>query len=423
MADAAPTPSPLAHEVAAMRQRIADLEAALAAQQALVQALRARQDAAAQIVETVREPLLLLDPHFRVQSANPAFYRTFQVTPAETEGQLLSQLDHGAWDMPAVRTLLEELLPQQTIVTDYEVTQSFARIGRRTLLLNARCLDAVQRILLAIEDITLHKHAETRLQQQQTRLARQMQEQMAALHHDMAERQRLEREAQRVQHFATLGRLAAGLSHEMRNPLAAVFLYVDLLAEELHDPAPSSATAIDQALTAIKTHLARVDDRLQDYLALVRVATLPQAPVDLTTVVTQWAQEITPLLTAQGITLQLDALDQLGTVMLHPPTLRRALLHLVHNAMEAMPHGGTLTLGGRRQATTVHLEVRDTGIGMPPEHLTRMFEPLQTTKPGGTGLGLYLVQEVVAAHGGQIAVQSTVGHGTTMTITLPLGGT
>ena len=71
----------------------------------------------------------------------------------------------------------------------------------------------------------------------------------------------------------------------------------------------------------------------------------------------------------------------------------------------------------------MHLEVRDTGIGMPPEHLTRMFEPLQTTKPGGTGLGLYLVQEVVAAHGGQIAVQSTVGHGTTMTITLPLGGT
>ena len=77
MADAAPTPSPLAHEVAVMRQRIADLEAALAAQQALVQALGARQGAAAQIVETVRDPLLLLDPHFRVQSANPAFYRTF----------------------------------------------------------------------------------------------------------------------------------------------------------------------------------------------------------------------------------------------------------------------------------------------------------------------------------------------------------
>ena len=208
----------------------------------------------------------------------------------------------------------------------------------------------------------------------------------------------------------------------MRNPLAAVFLYVDLLAEELHDPAPASATAVDQALTAIKTHLARMDDRLEDYLTLMRVRR-SRRPRGLDDRRAQWAQEITPRLSAQGITLQLDALDQLGTVRLHPPTLRRALLHLVHNAMEAMPHGGTLTLGGRRQATTVHLEVHDTGIGMPPEHLTRMFELLQTTKPGGTGLGLYLVQEVVAAHGGQIAVQSTVGHGTTMTITLPLAGT
>jgi len=223
----------------------------------------------------------------------------------------------------------------------------------------------------------------------------------------------------RAHHFATLGRLAAGLSHEMRNPLAAVFLYVDLLAEELHDPAPSSATAIDQALTAIKTHLARVDDRLQDYLALVRVATLPQAPVDLTTVVTQWAQEITPLLTTQGITLQLDALDQLGTVRLHPPTLRRALLHLVHNAMEAMPHGGTLTLGGRRQATTVHLEVRDTGIGIPAEQVPRIFEPLYTTKPGGTGLGLYIVREILVAHEGRVTLESVEGQGTTFTFTVP----
>ena len=99
-------PQPLGDEVAALRQRIAHLEAALAAQQALVQALRgARQDAAAQIVETVRDPLLLLTPDFRVQSANPAFYQLFQVTPAETEGQLIYQLGNGQWDIPAVADL------------------------------------------------------------------------------------------------------------------------------------------------------------------------------------------------------------------------------------------------------------------------------------------------------------------------------
>jgi len=84
-----------------------------------------------------------------------------------------------------------------------------------------------------------------------------------------------------------------------------------------------------------------------------------------------------------------------------------------------MPHGGTLTLRGRLQGTTMSLEVGDTGVGIPPEQTTQIFEPLYTTKPGGTGLGLYIVQEVVAAHGGQVAVQSVVGQGSTFTITLP----
>ena len=85
-----------------------------------------------------------------------------------------------------------------------------------------------------------------------------------------------------------------------------------------------------------------------------------------------------------------------------------------------MPQGGTLTLRGHRSGATVQLDVCDTGSGIPPEQRARIFEPLYTTKAGGTGLGLYIVQEVVAAHGGQVAVQSTVGQGSTFTITLPL---
>jgi signal transduction histidine kinase len=142
--------------------------------------------------------------------------------------------------------------------------------------------------------------------------------------------------------------------------------------------------------------------------------------MDLARLVMQHAQEMTPALTAHAITLQLEALDQLGIVALHEYTFRRALLNLVQNAIEAMPQGGTLTFRGRRQDAAVHLDVGDTGSGIAPEQITQIFEPLYTTKPGGTGLGLYIVQEVVAAQGGQVAVQSTVGSGTTFTITLPL---
>jgi PAS domain S-box-containing protein len=263
-----------------------------------------------------------------------------------------------------------------------------------------------------VSDITDRKQIEVELE-------RRIEERTAALHQEMAERQRLERAAQRTQHFARLGRLAAGVSHEIRNPLGAITLHVDILEEELRAPGPDSAAEIGAALAEIKTQLARVDDLLQDYLSLVRVSTITRESADLGTVVATVVQEMNAECTARGITLVLDGLDQLGTVALHRNTLQRALLNLLHNALDAMPRGGTLTLRGRRQAAQAQLDLSDTGTGIPAAHLARVFEPLYTTKPGGTGFGLYIVQEVVAAHGGQVTVESVEGHGTTFTITLP----
>ena len=240
-----------------------------------------------------------------------------------------------------------------------------------------------------------------------------------ALRREMAERQRLEREAQRTQHFALLGRLAAGVSHEIRNPLSAIFLHVDVLEEELRQPSPESAAELLQALTEIKTQLARLDDLLQDYLSLARVATIERTPQDLGVAVQAWAQEWQLLAIPQEVRLRLEGMEHLGTVPLHASTLRRALLNLVQNTLDAMPYGGTLTLRGEGTATQVQLQVHDTGSGIPAEQLPHLFEPLYTTKPEGTGLGLYLMQEIVVAHGGKVMVESGVGQGTTFTLTLP----
>ena len=269
-------------------------------------------------------------------------------------------------------------------------------------------------------DITSRKEAEQILQQTQEDLERRVQERTAALHQEIAERRRLEHEAARAKHFALLGRLAAGVSHEIRNPLGVIMLHVDLLEEELRRPTPESAAEVSQALTEIKTNLARLDDLVQDYLSLARVSAIQRHPVALHDMVAQFAQEMTTVLSMRGITLHLDGPVQLGTVALHQNTFRRALLNLVHNAIDAMPQGGTLTLRGRRTTSTVQLDVSDTGSGIAPAQHAQIFEPLYTTKPGGTGLGLFIVQEIVAAHDGQVTMQSTVGHGTTFTITLPL---
>jgi signal transduction histidine kinase len=173
----------------------------------------------------------------------------------------------------------------------------------------------------------------------------------------------------------------------------------------------------------MKTHVARLDDLLQDYLSLLQVSTIERTPQELGDVLQVWAGEWQQLALPQGVVLQLEGLQNLGALALHPGTFRRALLNLVQNALEAMPQGGILTMRGQRTATHVLLQVQDTGSGIPAAQLTTIFEPLYTTKPGGTGLGLYIVQEIVAAHGGQVTVESVVGQGSTFTVTLPLSDT
>src|SRR5450432_865888 len=115
------------------------------------------------IVDTVREPLLMLDTTLRVRSANRAFYQTFQVTSEETENRLIYELGNGQWDIPDLRTLLEDVVPKSSVFNDFELEHTFPVIGRRVMLLNARKLLAgshAELLVLAMEDVTERRHAE-----------------------------------------------------------------------------------------------------------------------------------------------------------------------------------------------------------------------------------------------------------------------
>src|SRR5438034_4118635 len=118
------------------------------------------------IVDTVREPLLMLDTTLRVRSANRAFYQTFQVSSAETENRLIYELGNGQWDIPDLRTLLEDVVPKSSVFNDFELEHTFPVIGRRVMLLNARKLEAGHHgelLVLAMEDVTARKRAEEEL--------------------------------------------------------------------------------------------------------------------------------------------------------------------------------------------------------------------------------------------------------------------
>src|SRR6201993_5391586 len=126
------------------------------------------QNYAQNIVDTVREPLLILDTSLRVRSANRAFYQTFHVSAAETENRLIYELGNGQWDIPDLRTLLEDVVPKSSVFDDFELEHTFPVIGRRVMLLNARKLQAGQHgelLVLAMEDVTARKRAEEELVQ------------------------------------------------------------------------------------------------------------------------------------------------------------------------------------------------------------------------------------------------------------------
>jgi PAS domain S-box-containing protein len=395
----------------------------------------AMRERLAAIVDSSDDAIIGKTLEGHITSWNRGAERLYGYTAAEVLGQPITLLIPP--DLPDELPAILERLRRGEHIEHYE-TQRLRKDGTRieVSLTISPIRDSTGRIIGASKiarDITDRKRADAALRQARDSLEQRVQERTTALeaanaalrreiaerHRAEEERYRLECEAQRVQHFVLLGRLAAGVAHEIRNPLGAIFLHVDLLEEKLLQPSPASAVQVTQALTEIRTQLARLDDLVQDYLSLVRVAQIERTLQDLGAALQEWAAEWQQLTMSQHVLLRLEGLENLGTVAFHPSTLRRALLNLVHNALDAMPAGGTLTLMGQRTATQVQLQVQDTGSGIPGEQLATIFEPLYTTKPAGTGLGLYIVQEIVAAHRGQVRVESVFGQGTTFTVTLP----
>jgi signal transduction histidine kinase len=170
----------------------------------------------------------------------------------------------------------------------------------------------------------------------------------------------------------------------------------------------------------MKEEFSRLHDLVQQYLSLARLSDLRREPVDLSAFLNAFGQETQERLRTRGIALRLEGTTQEVQVALHTNSFRRVLLNLLNNALEAMPQGGTLTLRLRRRKPQVFLEVRDTGCGIPPEEVPLLFSPFHSTKPEGTGLGLYLVREIIAAHQGEITVASAPRVGTTFMVRLPL---
>jgi signal transduction histidine kinase len=216
-----------------------------------------------------------------------------------------------------------------------------------------------------------------------------------------------------------LGHLAGMLSHEIRNPLNAIFLHLDILDEELRQLSPDDRTQVDLSLVTIKTEVVRLHDLIQDYLALARLSDLQREPEDVCMFLEGVAREVRDRMTARGIILHLEGLGDLGEVSIHKPTLHRAFLNMVQLAVAAMPQGGSLTVRGWRTPSHVHFAVHPTGDSFQPNAAPQGCSASPVTALEEERLALYIAQEIVTAHGGGLEVSSAPGQRTTLAVTLP----
>lgn len=236
---------------------------------------------------------------------------------------------------------------------------------------------------------------------------------------DLSELEALQNRLMQSERLSLLGRLAGSVSHEIRNPLSAIFLHVNILEDEFHQLDVAGHEQISRSLSTIKDEVTRVHELVQQYLSLARLPELHREPVDIRAFLETFSAEVQMHLLSRDISWRLTGDCDPGQVAIHQNSFRRVLLNLLNNAIEAMPQGGVLSLRCQRSFDRVQIEFCDTGGGISADQLPLLFQPLHTTKPEGTGLGLYLAREIIQAHQGDLTVTSELNVGTTFTISLP----
>jgi signal transduction histidine kinase len=217
---------------------------------------------------------------------------------------------------------------------------------------------------------------------------------------------------------ASLGRLTAGVAHEVKNPLNAMTIHLELLKEKLVNGSGASGSA--EHVDIIASEIRRLDDVVQGFLKFARPEELALQPTSPADIARDVLKMIEPEASAGRVVLHQNCAPDVPAIEADASILRQALVNLAKNAIQAMPNGGRLTVScAATRDGRVEIRVTDTGVGIPPENLAKIFDLYYTTKTTGTGIGLSLVYRTIQLHNGDIDVESTPGVGTTFIIKMP----
>jgi two-component system CheB/CheR fusion protein len=347
-------------------------------------------DFAEAIVETVREPLVILNQSLEVVKANKTFYETFHVARETTEGRLIYDLGNGQWNISKLRELLENILPAHATFRDFEVTHEFEHVGQKVMVLNASEIfnpnAKARAILLAIEDATDRRQAEEALKSTNAEL----------------------------QHFAY------ALTHDLQEPVRTVVNFTELLRREYSGKMGGEA---DKFIAYSVTGALRIEALLKALLSYWEVSERKQqsfGEINCGVVLGKAETNLQAVIAESGAIITSDVLP---TLVAEEIMLMQLFQNLISNSIKYRREDPPkINISAKREPTGWVIAVQDNGMGIDPEDTDRvfgMFKRLHGSEIPGTGIGLALCKKLVERQGGRIWVESTPGQGSLFQFTIP----
>ncbi len=377
---------------AVIQCNVRDITERREAERALKKALIYADD----IIATLREPFLVLDSDLRVKTANRSFYDSFHVSKDETENQFVYDLGNGQWDIPALRSLLDQVLSSNESVHDFEVEHSFPALGRKTMLLNARPFPPDSKhpelILLAVEDVsTVRQRA-----------------------NELADADRRKDE------------FLAMLAHELRNPLAPIRNAAQVLQQSEY-----SKETVRSASAMIERQVGQMVRLVDDLLDVSRInrgkIKLRPERIELASHIHHAVEAASSMYKSMGLDLTVALPSKPIYLNADPTRLTQVLGNLLNNACKFSDKGARISLVVEEEAGRAIIRVKDTGIGIAADQLSRIFDMFTQVDTSlersvsGLGIGLTLVKSLVELHEGTVEVLSAgLGHGSEFVVRLPV---
>jgi len=237
---------------------------------------------------------------------------------------------------------------------------------------------------------------------------------------DITERKKRDGRLRRAENLASLTTLAAGVAHEIKNPLGSISIHIQLMQKSLKRDRLINEETAGKYLEILNEEVERLNNIIVDFLFAVRPMNPTMKKSDINTVLTDLLEFVKFELEEASVSIECDFQAELPKLEIDEKYIKQAILNIIKNSVAAMPNGGVMNFKTVMDESFVHIYICDTGTGISEENMSKIFEPYFTTKQFGSGLGLTVVYKIIKEHGGDIILESVKNQGTTFTINLPV---